>query len=100
MDQHKDSATNVFTPIAHHSAKLHNRNTYQQKISEVRNGHTKESHMDLKRERITHTKRKRHIRAKNSHKPSVNPSGKRTHINAYEYKSIHMHTYTHRERQT
>lgn len=48
MDQHKDLATNVFTPIARHSAKLHNKNTYQQKISKVCSGHAKESHMDLK----------------------------------------------------
>ena len=43
-------------------------------------------------------KRKSHVSAKNSHKPSVNPSGKRTHINVYKYKSIHMYTYMHLHR--
>ena len=40
-------------------------------------------------------KRKRHVSAKSSHKPSVNPSSKRTHINVHKHKSIHMYTYMH-----
>ena len=41
-------------------------------------------------------KGKRQLSAKNSHKTSVNPSGKRTRINLYKYTSTYMNTYMHK----